>query len=140
MTLVYPQWIPGEHSPTGPIDNLAGLVISAQGQTLAWRRDDVNMFAFHIDVPAGVTDLDVRLDFLATAAATGFSAGASTSANLCMISWNEAVLYPAGAASAKVMIEPTVKIPENWKFGTALIPTSPLGATTQFQAVSLRRK
>src|SRR5271165_4924596 len=44
LTLVYPQWIPGEHGPTGPIDNLAGLVISANGLQLAWKRDDVNMF------------------------------------------------------------------------------------------------
>lgn len=137
LTLVYPQWIPGEHSPTGPIDNMAGLVISVGGQTLAWRRDDVNMFAFHVDVPAGVSDLDVRLDFLATAAATGFSAGASTSANLCMASWNEAVLYPSGAAISKLMFQPSLKVPDQWKFGTALTPASPVATTTQFQPVSL---
>src|SRR5271155_4201075 len=71
LTLVYPKWIPGEHGPTGPIDNMAGLVIRANGQELAWRRDDMNMFAFHIMVPEGVSSLDLKLDFLATAAASG---------------------------------------------------------------------
>ena len=95
------------------------------------------MFAFHVDVPVGVSDLDVRLDFLATAAATGFSAGASTSANLSMVSWNEAVLYPSGAAISKLMFQPSVKVPDGWKFGTALTPLSAVTTTTQFQPVSL---
>ena len=86
LTLIYPKWIPGEHGPTGPIDNLAGIVIRANGNDLPWQRDDVNMFAFHLTVPEGASTLDVKVDFLATAAATGFSAGASTSANLAIVS------------------------------------------------------
>ncbi|MBV8866230.1 MAG: M61 family peptidase, partial [Acidobacteriaceae bacterium] len=70
LTLDYPQWIPGEHSPTGPIDNFAGIVFSTNGQTLSWRRDDVNMFALHLTVPDGIDRLDARVDFLATAAAS----------------------------------------------------------------------
>ncbi len=119
-TLLYPKWIPGEHSPSGPIDNFAGLVITANGQTLAWQRDSVNMFAFHITVPDGVTSLDVKCDFLATAAAAGFSAGASTSANLAMLSWNEVVLYPEGKSPSEIMITPSVKLLGGWQFGTAL--------------------
>jgi hypothetical protein len=88
LTLMYPQWIPGEHGPTGPIDNLAGLVFEANGRRLAWKRDDVDMFAFHLTIPEGVTHLNARADFLATAQPTGFSAGASTSANLAVVSWN----------------------------------------------------
>ncbi len=84
-TLVYPKWIPGEHGPTGPIDNLAGLKFTADGKEIAWRRDDVDMYAFHLNVPQGINSLDAKLDFLATAAASGFSAGASTSANLAML-------------------------------------------------------
>ena len=120
MTLVYPEWIPGEHGPTGPIDNLAGLIITAGGQRVKWERDKVDMFAFHINVPAGATELDIKLDFLATAEPTGFSAGASTSANLALLSWNEIVLYPAGAKASEVMITPSLKLPAEWKFGTAL--------------------
>src|ERR1700730_3567083 len=64
LTLFYPKWIPGEHGPTGPITDLAGLKLSAAGKTVAWRRDDVDMYAFHLEVPAGATALDVMLDFL----------------------------------------------------------------------------
>jgi len=137
LTLVYPQWIPGEHGPTGPIDNAAGLIFTANGQTLAWQRDDVNMFAFHLTVPAGATTLDAKIDFLATAAPTGFSAGASTSPNLAIVSWNELVLYPAGKSAAEVEFQPSIKVPEGWKFGTALTASSTEGDTTQFQPVPL---
>ncbi len=137
LTLVYPQWIPGEHSPTGPIDNLAGLVFSANGETLAWQRDDVKMFEFHLNVPAGVRTLNVKVDFLATAAASGFSAGASTSANLCVANWNEVVLYPAGAAASNVTFEPSLTLPDGWKFGTALTPRSTNGNMTHFGAAPL---
>jgi predicted metalloprotease with PDZ domain len=137
LTLVVPQWIPGEHGPTGPIDNFAGLVFTANGQNVPWSRDSINMFAFHLHIPAGVTTLDAKADFLATAAASGFSAGASTSPNLCLLSWNELLLYPEHAQAAEVIFQPSVKVPENWKFGTALTAASTNGAWTQFEPVTL---
>jgi predicted metalloprotease with PDZ domain len=139
LTLVFPQWIPGEHGPTGPIDNLAGLVFTANGQNVPWRRDSVNMFAFHLDVPSGATTLEGKADFLATAAASGFSAGASTSPNLCLLSWNELLLYPANARASQLSFQPSVKLPEGWKFGTALTVASTSGITTQFQSVTLEK-
>src|SRR5437870_9234538 len=78
MTLVYPKWIPGEHGPTGPIVNLAGLKIMAGGKTILWRRDDVDMYAFHFEVPAGSKEIEVSLDFLSPTFACCFIAGAST--------------------------------------------------------------
>ena len=121
MTLVYPKWIPGEHGPTGPIDNQAGFIITtAAGERVKWERDLVDMYAFHLTVPAGTTELKIKMDFLATAAAQGFSAGASTSANLALLSWNELVVYPAGAKAAEVMVSPSVTIPAGWHFATAL--------------------
>jgi predicted metalloprotease with PDZ domain len=137
LTLDYPQWIPGEHTPSGPIDNFAGIVFSANGQVLAWRRDDVNMFAFHLTIPDGVRTLDAKVDFLATAAPSGFSAGASTGPNLAIVSWNEVVLYPDGTPSSQVMFEPSLKLPEGWKFGTALTPQSTPGDVVHFAPVSL---
>src|SRR5262249_49907041 len=65
LTLLYPQWIPGEHGPTGPVVNLVGLKITGGGKPIAWKRDGVNMFAFHVDVPAGVSGLDIAFDFIA---------------------------------------------------------------------------
>jgi predicted metalloprotease with PDZ domain len=140
QTLVYPKWIPGEHGPTGPIDNLTGLVFLADGKEIPWRRDDVDMYAFHINVPPGARELKVKLDFLATAAASGFSAGASTSANLAMISWNEVVLYPEGSQAADVTMEPEVKLPQGWSYGTALTRTGDeTGGDVRFQPVSLEQ-
>jgi predicted metalloprotease with PDZ domain len=137
LTLVYPRWIPGEHGPTGPVDNLAGITFSASGEAIPWQRDDVNVFAFHLTVPSGVHALDAKADFLATAAPSGFSAGASTSANLCVVSWNEVVLYPAGTPAARVTFEPSIKLPDGWKLGSALTPSSMEGSITHFRPVSL---
>jgi predicted metalloprotease with PDZ domain len=77
------------------------------------------------------------MDFLATAPPSGFSSGASTTANLCIVSWNEAVLYPAGAEASKVIIEPALKIPGDWKLGTALESASRSGDVTHFRPVPL---
>ena len=139
MTLVYPKWIPGEHGPTGPIDDLAGLIITANGQRVKWERDKVDMFAFHITVPEGTKQLDIKLDFLATAAPSGFSAGASTSANLALLSWNEVVVYPDGAKAAEVMITPSIKVPSQWKFGTALECSASASDVDTCKTVSLEQ-
>ncbi len=147
LTLLYAEWIPGEHMPDGPIDNLAGLFIMANGKQLAWTRDDVNMFAIRVTVPEGVHELDVKDDFLATAPPSGFSAGASTSANLALLSWNEVVLYPAGHKDdGDIYVQPSVVVPEGWQYGTALpreagqeSDTKPgADGSVHFQAVSLK--
>src|SRR5262245_58784678 len=136
LTLVYPKWIPGEHGPTGPIVDTAGIVISAGGQQLQWTRDDVEMYALHVNVPAGATSVDVAMDFLATAEAEGFSAGASSSEKLVVVSWNEVLLYPSGKAAADVSVTPSLKLPANWKFGTALEIASLEAGTISFKPVS----
>jgi predicted metalloprotease with PDZ domain len=122
MTLVYPKWIPGEHGPTGPIDNQAGFIITTpSGAPVKWERDLVDMYSYHITVPAGVTQLNIKMDFLATGGAN-FTAGGSTSANLALLSWNTLLVYPAGKNAADVMVSPSLSYPSNWKFGTALDP------------------
>jgi len=141
LTLVYPKWIPGEHAPTGPIDNLAGVVITtAGGERIKWERDKVDMYAVHLTVPANCTELSIALDFLATAAPTGFSAGASTNENLALLSWNTVVLYPQGTDAADVNIAPSITLPSGWQFGTALRRTNPAASGAQkysFAPVSL---
>jgi predicted metalloprotease with PDZ domain len=146
VTLVYPKWIPGEHMPSGPIDNQAGFAITANGQPVKWERDKVDMFAYHVTVPAGVTKLDVKMDFLVTAAASGFSAGASTSANLALLSWNSVIVYPftEGMHASDVMVTPSISYNGNWKFGTALETTSQLDPNVgpyqaNFKTVSLEQ-
>src|SRR5438270_7909698 len=88
LTVVYPKWIPGEHGPTGPIENMAGFFVTANGQPVKWERDKVDMFAYHLTVPQGVTKLEIKIDFLASSSLSGFSAGGSTSENLALLSWN----------------------------------------------------
>jgi predicted metalloprotease with PDZ domain len=136
-TFFYPKWIPGEHAPSGPIDNFAGLVFTAAGQTIPWQRDDVDMFTIRVTVPDGITKLKARADFLVTAAATGFSAGASTSANLAVLNWNELILYPAGIPAKQIMFEPSVKLPAGWKWGTALGVSAATDDNAHFQPVAL---
>jgi predicted metalloprotease with PDZ domain len=137
LTLYYPKWIPGEHAPDGPITDLAGLKFSAGGKVISWRRDLVDMFAFHLDVPAGIETLDVDLDFLLSAPATGFSAGASATAQLDLLSWNEVLLYPKGWPTDQLTYAASVRLPEGWKFGTALPVAKQSGDTVEFDAVSL---
>ena len=120
LTLYYPEWIPGEHAPDGPIMDVAGLKFSAGGKEIPWRRDLVDMFAFHLEVPAGAESLDVQLDFLLSAAASGFSAGASATGQLDLLSWNQVLLYPKGSPVSDIFFEPSLRLPEGWKYGTAL--------------------
>ena len=137
LTLIYAKWIPGEHEASGPVDNLAGIIIQANGKTLPWQRDSVDMFKFHVHVPQGVTELKVHDDFLATAYPTGFSSGASTSENLAMISWNEVMLWPEVPSAKDVLVTPTVTLPQGWKFATALTTSGHDGNTTHFATVPL---
>src|SRR5437879_4468299 len=120
LTLFYPKWIPGEHGPTGPITDLAGLKFTAAGKNIAWRRDDVDMYAFHLDIPSGANKLDITLDFLLPASAEGFSSAASTTANLAVISWNQVLLYPEGYGSDDLRYEASLHLPSRWRYGTAL--------------------
>lgn len=137
LTLLYPKWIPGEHSPTGPVVDLAGLKITAGNATLPWRRDLENMFAINCVVPPGVTTLDVTFDFLLPPEAAGFSSGASSSAQLLVLSWNQVVLYPSQPAPDSVTVSASVKLPDGWKHASALTPKEVSGNVVSFQDASL---
>ncbi len=139
LTLVYPEWIPGEHGPTGPIVNLAGLKFTAGGKTISWRRDDVDMYAFHLEVPAGATELQVALDFLSPTFAGGFTAGASTTAHLAIVTWNQLLLYPAGSIASDVTFKADLTLPEGWKFGTSLPVANQSASKVNFAPVSLEQ-
>ena len=140
MTLVYPEWIPGEHGPTGPIDNQAGFILTTNtGERVKWERDLVSMYSYHLTVPAGATSLTAKMDFLATAGTAGFSAGASTSASLALLSWNELLVYPADTNAADVMITPSLILPAGWRYGTALEPTGGGTEKPDFKTVSLEQ-
>ncbi|RMF72911.1 MAG: M61 family peptidase, partial [Acidobacteria bacterium] len=136
LRLVYPKWIPGEHGPTGPVTNLAGLVMEAGGQTLAWRRDPLDPFAFEVTVPEGADTLTVRLDFLAIDGGQ-YSAGASTTPALAVVSWNQVLLYPEGPDPDALRVAPELVVPEEWKVATALRPVRREAGRVTFAPVPL---
>jgi predicted metalloprotease with PDZ domain len=138
LTLYYPKWIPGEHAPDGPVDDLAGLEFSAAGKTLKWRRDLLDGFTIHVDVPAGTNEITAELAFLSPATFEGgFSAGSSATDKLAVISWNQVLLYPAGFKSDDINYSASLKLPDGWKFGTPLPVTSQSGNEIKFATVSL---
>ena len=119
LTLVYPQWIPGNHRPSGPIANVTGIKMQAAGRTLAWQRDPVDMYAFHVDVPAGATELHVSMDTITNDGSAGATGPAATT-NVLDLNWNQVVLYPQDASSDAVQVQAAITLPPDWKFGTAL--------------------
>ena len=139
LTLYYPKWIPGEHAPDGPIVNLTGLKFSANGRAIPWRRDLVDMFTFHLNIPQGVSVLNVKFDYVEPEATSGFSAGASATDNLVVISWNQNVLYPLGHLAQDIIFKADLKLPADWKFGTALPIARQEGNEIEFKPVSLNR-
>lgn len=120
LTLVYPKWIQGEHAPTGPIDNLAGLKMRAAGKEVAWQRDQLDMYAFHLDVPVGTETLEVTLDYLSPAEAAGSRETPSSTAKIAMLNWYMVSLYPQGTKTDDLLYVAALRLPEGWKYGTAL--------------------
>ena len=138
LTLYYPKWIPGEHAPDGPINDLAGLKFSAGGQTLKWRRDLTDGWTINVEVPAGQNEVLADLDFLSPATfAGGFSAGSSATDKLAIISWNQVLLYPKGWKSDDLTYSASLKIPDGWKFATSLPGATQSGSDIHFSPVSL---
>jgi predicted metalloprotease with PDZ domain len=131
LTLLYPQWIPGDHSPSGPVAMLAGLKVSAGGKPLKWTRDKYDVYAFHLDVPAGVSSVD--LDFQYLSARDG---GYEMTDRMLDLEWNKVALYPAGHFSRGITFAPSVTLPRGWQFGSALETASRSGDTTTFRPVT----
>jgi predicted metalloprotease with PDZ domain len=136
VTLLYPKWIPGEHGPTGPVTNVTNLQVSANGRRLAWQRDPIEMFAISLDVPTGVSTLDVTLDFLLPAGGD-FSAGRTATTQLAVISWNTLVLYPRGKAAELIDVTPSLRIPAGWTHATALTVERAANHSIDFKTTSL---
>ncbi len=121
LTLYYPKWIPGEHAPDGPVVDLAGLKFTSGGQTLKWRRDLLDGFTIQVEIPPGVSEVSADLDFLSPATfEPGFSAGSSATDKMAVISWNQVLLYPKGWKADEITYIASLKLPADWKYGTAL--------------------
>lgn len=137
LTLYYPKWLPGEHGPTGPILNLAGLKLSAGGQTLSWQRDPLEMYAFRCQIPPGASSLEVALDFLLPVGGDGFTSAASTTAQLAVINWNQVLLYPQGRRADDLLYTVRLQLPSGWRYATALRRARESAGVIEFEPVSL---
>jgi predicted metalloprotease with PDZ domain len=138
MTLYYPKWIPGEHGPTGPIEELTGLKFSAKGQALAWRRDLLDGWTFHVDVPQGVSTINVALDYTSPTGDGGiYTGGMSATEKMTVLNWNTVLLYPANWTSDQLTYTASLRLPAGWKFGTPLPVASENGADIKFSPASL---
>jgi predicted metalloprotease with PDZ domain len=135
LTLLYPKWLPGTHSDTGQVSELAGLKFNAGGRSIPWRRDPVDVFAFHIDVPKGTSSIEAQFQFLAS---MDEKQGRIVSTpDMLNLEWNNVALYPAGYYVRRIMVESSVKLPDGWKTATALEVARKKGATVHFKPVAL---
>jgi predicted metalloprotease with PDZ domain len=136
VALTTPKWIPGNHRPTGPVDDITGVVFTANGKVLPWRRDNEDLYEFHVTVPDGVTTLHAHLDCIVTA---------RISQKLAVLEWEKLLLYPANTPVKDIAIQPSVKVPEGWGIGTALTPTDgydpqhPKGGTTHYAPTTVEQ-
>ncbi|HEY0161072.1 MAG TPA: PDZ domain-containing protein [Edaphobacter sp.] len=136
VSLTTPEWIPGNHRPTGPASDITGVVFTANGKTLPWRRDDADLYQFHVTVPEGVTTLHAHLDCIVTS---------RISQKLAVLEWEKLLLYPANIPTKEIPIEPSVTVPKGWGIGTALAPTDgydpqhPAGGTTHYAATNVEQ-
>ncbi len=134
LILLYPQWLPGKHSPTGPIDKLAGLAISAGGRPLAWTRLQYDVHAFRIEVPAGVKSINVDFEYL-SARSPGEGPVEMTDLMVNVV-WDKASLYPAGHYTRGITVAASVKLPAGWRFGSALERRAQARGVVHFKPVA----
>ena len=113
LTLTTPKWIPGNHRPTGPVDDITGVVFSVDGKPIPWRRDDADLYEFHVAIPKGVTTLHAHLDCIVTA---------RISQKMAVLEWEKLLLYPANTPGKEIPIQPSLIVPAGWGIGTALQP------------------
>ena len=137
VTLISPEWIPGHHMPSGPASAITGVEFTADGKTLEWRRDDVNLYEYHLTIPGGVTTLHAHIDSIVTR---------RVSQRMAALEWEALMLYPAHVPVKDIPIQPSVKVPAGWGIGTALTPMSggsyPVpasGSVTKFAATTVEQ-
>lgn len=135
LVLWYPKWIPGNHSPTGPINQFAGLVVKGNGARIAWTRDDVDMYAFHLDVPQGVDAIDIEFQYLSPTAKD--QGRVAMTPDMLDLQWHRVLLYPAGYDTSRIRIEPTLALPQAWQSATALQVAARDGGTVRYAPVSV---
>lgn len=135
IVLLYPEWIPGGHSPGGPISSLAGIVTTVDGKRVQWVRDPVNTYAFHVPLSAGAKTVGLDFDYLSPIKPAAGRIEISDA--IADLAWNEVVMYPAGYFSRDIAFDTTLKLPAGWKYAAALETASITGDTVRFERSTL---
>lgn len=118
LVLLYPEWIPGAHSPRGQLDKFAGLKISANGKDIGWRRNPLDVYAFHVNVPEGAREVVAEFQFLNP---TTDNAGRVTSTDKMLnLQFWATSLYPAGYFVRQIPVVASVTYPAGWSAYGAL--------------------
>jgi predicted metalloprotease with PDZ domain len=137
LVLYYPQWLPGQHMPAGPIANFTGLTMSAGGVPLAWHREPTDMFAFDVNVPPGVASIEVSATYLGATFGRYASARLATP-NMLVVTWDQNLLYPSAGTISNTIFRPSIVLPgADWQFATALTGARRNGNVVSFDDVSL---
>lgn len=134
FVLLYPQWIPGHHSPSGQINKIAGFRATANGRELSWVRDNLDVYAFHVTVPQGVTAIDVDFQYVSPTAENQGRVVAT--ADMASIQWIANSLYPAGYFVRDIPVQASVIVPAGWKVATALRPGGQTGNRIDYPVTS----
>lgn len=131
LTLYYPKYIPGEHFAAGPIADIGGLSFTANGRTVPWQRDPVDMYTFRLDVPKGAGTLKAKFQYLSS-----ISGPAALTPHILDLEWNRVAFYPAGLPTRDIVFHPGITFPQSWKYASALVAQSSSGGTVVFAPVS----
>jgi predicted metalloprotease with PDZ domain len=137
-TIAYPKWIPGEHAPTGPINQIIRLVFKAQGKQLPWQRDELGPFIFHLDLPSGTSELEADLDFACEVDVEGFTAAVCSSQNQLVLNWNLVALYSPSVPITSSMYSASLRLPQGWRYGTPLDTEHEDQGVIRFKPVTLK--
>ncbi|WP_280152959.1 peptidase M61 [Piscinibacter sp. XHJ-5] len=135
LVLYYPRWLPGTHAPQGNASTLTGLQVRGNGQRIEWRRDTLDVHAFHLHVPAGVSRIELEFQFVSPLEGSQGQRVVATP-DMLGLQWNTVLLYPAGYAASQITVQPSVSLPAGWSFGSALAVASRSGDTVRFKPVS----
>ncbi|GAD60186.1 LOW QUALITY PROTEIN: PDZ domain family protein [Brevundimonas abyssalis TAR-001] len=135
MVLLYPKYLPGNHAATGPIQLVAGVQVSAGGERVEWVRDPLDPYAFHIEVPAGVSEIEVSFDYLSQLSPSQWRV--LMTPEMLNLQFEKLLLYPAGYAHDGIMVQTTVRLPDGWNYGVALDTETFVGGEAVFAPISV---
>ncbi len=135
LKLYFPRFLPGTHGPYGEVERFAGLTIQAGKSVLPWRRDTIDPYAFHVEVPPDATAPAVEFQFLS--AVTKDSGRMVMTREMVNLQWNSVLLYPAGHDSSAITVQASLQLPAGWHQASALPVLQDKGANVAYGPVSL---